>query len=133
MNALEVASFAKELASSERSKRYFIFGAVGVGKTYFVSSFIKAIDESVRVKSPTYSYVNEYESKKGKIVHIDAYRLSGYKELESIGFFEYLKEDIYLFVEWSDNIENYIPKNSNLIYMKYLDLDRRSIDLKCIS
>ena len=134
MNRVEVSELAKKLADSSKvPSRYFLFGDVGVGKTYFVSQFVKYLDSTVRVKSPTYSYVNEYNTKKGRVIHIDAYRLSNVEDLESIGFFQYLKDNIYLFVEWSENIRDHIPKDSYLVDIKYIDLDERDLKIRCIS
>ena len=43
-----------------------------------------------KVKSPTFSLVEEYKYNKIDITHIDLYRIKTIDELHSIGFFEYL-------------------------------------------
>lgn len=136
MNFEEVSSKAKRLAESVEIPSYIFFtGPVGVGKTFFIKKFVEAIDSSIAVSSPTYSIVNEYKLKDFKIVHVDAYRVGSEKDLESIGFFNFIQDKkIILLVEWSELIKKFVPKNHIVVNMKYINENSRSVEvLKCTS
>ena len=52
--------------------------------------------------------VHEY-SGRWPIYHFDMYRVSGYEELYSTGYYDYLDSGIML-IEWSENIEEELPE-----------------------
>ena len=85
-------------------------GELGVGKTAFTRGFASALDIS-GVKSPTYTIVNEYRGKK-RLFHFDMYRIEGEDDLYSIGYDEYIESDGYSIIEWSENIEEYLPEDT---------------------
>ena len=85
-------------------------GEMGVGKTAFTRCFALALGVS-GVKSPTYPIVNEYRGKR-RIFHFDTYRISDGDDLYSTGFDDYIETDGYTVVEWSENIEDYIPEDA---------------------
>lgn len=105
---------AKELAISlDKSKPHFIamFGDLGVGKTAFVRGLCSVLAPGARVKSPTYTVVNEYKGVKIPFYHFDVYRINDDDELYSVGFYDYLSKGICV-VEWSENILDSIPENA---------------------
>ena len=77
-------SFAKTL---EQNAIVALDGELGAGKTCFVRGMCEGLGGDPRqVNSPTFTIMQEYEVANGKrLVHIDAYRLSGEDELETIG------------------------------------------------
>ena len=83
------------------------FGDLGAGKTTITRSIVKALESDNDVSSPTFAIVNEYKGK-FNIYHFDMYRISGWDDLYSTGFFDYLDNGI-LIIEWSENIENALP------------------------
>ncbi len=85
-------------------------GELGVGKTAFTRGFASALDIS-GVKSPTYTIVNEYRGKK-RLFHFDMYRIEGEDDLYSIGYDEYIESDGYSLIEWSENIEDFLPEDT---------------------
>lgn len=86
-----------------------MFGDLGAGKTAFTRGFTKGMDISCDVSSPTFALVNEYRNGKKTLYHFDMYRISGWDDLYSTGFFDYLDEGASLIIEWSENIENILP------------------------
>ena len=112
----------------------FLYGEIGVGKTTFARLLInsfenkKKIDKS-EVLSPTFNIVFEYEIKKFKIKHFDLYRLKNKNDIENIGLFENLEQNITL-IEWPELIKNK-PKNRIDLFFKYSkDYNKRSLIIK---
>lgn len=61
------------------------------------------------VSSPTFALVNEYRGNGKTLYHFDMYRISGWDDLYSTGYFDYLDEGASLIIEWSENIEAVLP------------------------
>ena len=87
-----------------------LYGEMGVGKTAFVRGFCRffGID---RVKSPTYTVVNEYRGSK-TVIHMDLYRLRDEDDLISVVYDDYLGRQAYLLCEWSERIPSAIPEDA---------------------
>lgn len=84
-------------------------GEMGVGKTAFVRGFAGAFG-ILRVKSPTYTIVNEYTGDRGvHIYHFDMYRITDGDDLYSTGYDDYISRDGYCIAEWSENVTEYLP------------------------
>lgn len=86
-------------------------GGLGMGKTAFVRGALKAFGNDAFVSSPTFALVHDYGGSP-HIYHFDMYRVNGWDDLYSTGFFDYLNEDSVLFIEWSENIENALPEDT---------------------
>jgi tRNA threonylcarbamoyladenosine biosynthesis protein TsaE len=93
-----------------------IDGQLGAGKTRFVRGVARGlgVDES-RVASPTYVIVHQYPAHNDQglstLNHVDAYRLHGAEELESIGWDTVVGDDgtghraASTLIEWAGRIE----------------------------
>ena len=46
------------------------------------------------------------------------YRISGWDDLYSTGYFDYLEAGGCLIIEWSENIENALPENTVRVYIE---------------
>ena len=78
----------------------FLFGDLGVGKTYFSQQIIKSFTSEEFVSSPTYNIVNTYKYNDDvDILHCDLYRLNSYDEVLELGILDNLDKKILL-VEW---------------------------------
>ena len=86
-------------------------GGLGMGKTAFVRGALKAFGNDAFVSSPTFALVHDYGGSP-HIYHFDMFRVNGWDDLYSTGFFDYLNEDSVLFIEWSENIENALPEDT---------------------
>ena len=110
----ETENIAYEFALTlEEGKSEFIamYGDLGVGKTAFVRGLAKALAPNARVKSPTFTIVNEYKGGKIPFYHFDVYRISDDDELYAMGFDDYTQNGICV-VEWSENIPDSIPSDA---------------------
>jgi tRNA threonylcarbamoyladenosine biosynthesis protein TsaE len=106
-------------------------GEMGAGKTCFVRGLCEGLGGDPRqVSSPTFSIVQEYEVANGnRLIHIDAYRLSGEDELESIGWDELLQDaDAIIAIEWPSKIKKAIPAGALLMNISHIDFYSREIE-----
>lgn len=102
----------KFLEHTQGHKVFAFEGEMGAGKTTFIAQLIKAMGVPDTVSSPTYGYVNEYESPYfGIIYHFDLYRITDENEAYDIGVEEYFYNDNYIFIEWAKKINNLLPEN----------------------
>lgn len=85
-------------------------GDLGAGKTAFVKGLAAAIGYDGEVSSPTFAIVQEYVGGRLPIYHFDMYRVSGWDDLYSTGYFDYVDSGAILAVEWSENIAAALPE-----------------------
>lgn len=89
-------------------------GGLGAGKTTMVKEILKQMGVLAVVTSPTFSYVNSYAAKNGRIVHhFDLYRISSLDQFLALGFDEYLvAQGAINFIEWPAAIESLLTKDA---------------------
>ena len=98
------AELARSLIEERPDELYFVCltGDLGAGKTAFVRGFSSVLSAGSRVKSPTYTVVNEYLRGSVPLYHFDLYRLEDSDDgLESIGFDHYIQTG-HCILEWSE-------------------------------
>ena len=105
-------------------------GDLGAGKTCFTSGFAKGMGYSGDVCSPTFAIVNEYRGGRLDIYHFDMYRISGWEDLYTTGYFEALESGGVLFIEWSENIEAALPESYVTVTIERLSENDRRIMVK---
>lgn len=88
-----------------------MYGDLGAGKTVFVRGFASVLSPSSRVKSPTYTIVNEYRKGEKPLFHFDLYRISSPDELDGFGFDDYLASGNCI-AEWCENIGDRLPEGA---------------------
>lgn len=89
-------------------------GTMGMGKTAFVRGALRAYRNPAFVSSPTFALVHDYGGTP-RICHFDMYRVQSLDDLYSTGFFDYLRDDSILFIEWSEHIIDALPENTVFI------------------
>ena len=112
------------------NSKYLLFnGPMGSGKTTLIKAIVRKLGCDDSVSSPSFSLVNEYEIKDSVVYHFDFYRIKNEIEAFDIGFEDYLREDVWCFIEWGENIPNLIPNNVNLINFTEINGDSRIIEI----
>ena len=125
----DTIKFAEDFATKLNNHSIIILsGDLGSGKTKFTEGLLKHFGLANEISSPTFTIVNEYDTKNFKIYHFDLYRLSDIDEFYAIGGEEYLQNGICIF-EWGEMIEEILPTN----YMKIsFSRDTENTDLRIL-
>lgn len=117
-----------ELAQNLESEKFpnmviCLIGDLGSGKTVFTKAFAQALGITDNITSPTFNIIKEYDNAEMNLYHMDVYRLSDIKQ--DIGISEYFNKKGVTIIEWSDLIEDILPKNRLEIKIKIIDEDTR--------
>ena len=100
-NRLELRTWAHaEAVKWPRPCVILLDGDVGAGKTQLTRWFCEALGVN-DVASPTFAIHHRYS---GGVDHVDLYRVASDADLESSGFWDLLKGDRLLFVEWANRL-----------------------------
>ena len=100
------AQLAQELKKGDVIAFY---GELGAGKTAFTKGVCSHFDIDY-VHSPTFTIVNEYNGSI-TVYHFDAYRIDGDSWING-GFDEYLYNDGICIIEWAENLDGILPKDT---------------------
>ena len=106
----ELIALAGKIASiTPAGAILYLKGGLGAGKTTFARGFIQSLGTTAKIKSPTYTLIEEYDLPGKHIVHVDLYRLHDADELSYIGFPEEIPENSIMLIEWPERAVAYIP------------------------
>ncbi len=84
-------------------------GELGAGKTHLVRGLLRALGETGPVKSPTYTLVEPYDLRGGRVLHLDLYRLADVDEWWSLGLEDDPPDAALWCVEWPDKAGSALP------------------------
>lgn len=110
-----------------------MIGELGSGKTTATKYIAEYFGLADQITSPTFVIMKNYQLNKShnginEIVHMDAYRLHGAPDAESIGLSEIISNNsILLIVEWPENISNILPQGCKEIRFEHMGGDMRKI------
>jgi len=79
-----------------------LVGPLGAGKTRFVAGLARGLGVHGRVRSPSFTLVNEYASGRLRLFHLDLYRLEP-PETHGLGL-EEMRERGIVAVEWGERL-----------------------------
>lgn len=113
----DVAELAlKDLLAKNESRKsaalLLLSGELGAGKTTFAQAVGKSLGVTERMTSPTFVIQKEYQVQStGKntefkrLIHIDAYRLESFADLELLGWHEFVKDpQTLILLEWPEQV-----------------------------
>ena len=127
----ELPFAAKQFVQITRgSRKYAIYGKMGVGKTTFIKAVCLELEANDVVSSPSFAIINVYQTLSGtSIYHFDLYRIRDKKELFDLGYEDYFYSDAYVFVEWPEKAEEIIPEDMIRVKITESDDGTRIISL----
>ncbi len=126
----QTGEIAKKLAEKLSGGEVIAYsGDLGAGKTCFTKHLAKALGFNGIVTSPTFALVNEYIGGRLPIYHFDMYRVEGWEDLYSTGFFDYEASGGVLAVEWSENIAAALNGNTIYVHIEKLGENERKIKI----
>ena len=124
----ETEKFAERLAKKLSGGEIIAYrGGMGMGKTCFTRGLAKGLGFEGVVTSPTFALVNEYIGGRLPLYHFDMYRVDGWDDLYSTGYFDYLESGGVIAAEWSENIENALEGRVITIEFQRIDDNVRKI------
>lgn len=103
-------------------------GDLGAGKTYMTKGIAEGMGIRDYITSPTFTILNIYEGDL-TLYHFDVYRIDDPREMEEIGFDEYLYGDGVCVVEWGSIVSELLPEDTIDVHIKKLDDDVREIEI----
>ena len=130
---LDISSELNTKKVSERFAEFLKPGDLGVGKTTFIKYLINYLqkkfqENTTEVSSPTFNILNEYKINNINIHHYDLYRLKDIREIDNLGIYEELKNNITL-IEWPEIISKNLKDFISLNFRYENDFDKRSITI----
>ncbi|MBT8183846.1 MAG: tRNA (adenosine(37)-N6)-threonylcarbamoyltransferase complex ATPase subunit type 1 TsaE [Eudoraea sp.] len=127
----ELPGIAARILANAPSKTLCFYGEMGAGKTTLIKAMVKELEGADPASSPTFGLVNEYHTQTGELLgyHFDFYRITEETEALDIGFEDYLLRDIWVFIEWPEKINAFLPEDRTEIHLKILDQQSRSLEI----
>jgi tRNA threonylcarbamoyladenosine biosynthesis protein TsaE len=105
-------------------------GGLGAGKTTFAKGFARGLGVIDEVTSPTYTIVSEYEGRL-RLHHIDAYRLSGPEDFDSVGGGDLVADEGGVcLIEWSERVAPALPSRAVAVDIAVEEDGSRSLSLE---
>lgn len=104
-------------------------GTLGAGKTTITKGIAKALGVTQEITSPTFNLILEYEGRL-PLYHIDVYRLQGDEDFEDIGANDLLYGNGVCIIEWSEKVQQSLPKNTIILDMQIQDDGSRKVSLQ---
>ena len=106
-------------------------GELGAGKTYFVKGIAGGlgVTDTREVRSPTFVLVSEYEGRL-RLYHVDAYRLKGADDLETLGSRDFVFGEGVTVVEWADRVEGSLPAERLTVRLEHVDATTRRMNFE---
>ena len=127
----EIEDVAKSLINEINGVNIILLkGELGTGKTTLIKSILKNLGIEENITSPTFSIVNQYSTSNLLMNLVDLYWIKSSKELDVIGFEEYLDNEGISFIEWPEIAMSKISYHYIEIYIKFIDEKSREITLK---
>lgn len=130
LNDLETV--ATDIIQMAGDRKVWAFtGDLGAGKTTLIKALASLLGSADNVSSPTYTIVNQYIYPQGNIYHIDAYRLEDEEEAFNIGIEDIIDSGDYVWIEWPQQIESFLP--DDIVSIRFsIHPDSRTLELEIV-
>lgn len=124
----ETIQLGKKIAKNlKKGDIYVLTGDLGSGKTKLTEGILTYFGLENEISSPTFTIVNEYQTKDFPIYHFDVYRLNDCDEFLAIGGEEYFEKGVSI-IEWGEMIEEILPENyTQITFSRDLEQENRRV------
>jgi tRNA threonylcarbamoyladenosine biosynthesis protein TsaE len=110
----------------------FLNGDLGMGKTTLARGFLRALGQTDRVPSPTYTLIEPYELGPLTVYHVDLYRLVNPRDADELGLSELPGPGVVLLVEWPERAGGRLPP-ADIAVTLTLAGDGRKLELRAVT
>ena len=131
----ESGDVTQTIAFAKKLSRYLVKGDVialmgdlGSGKTTFIRGIARGLGFRGAVNSPTFVILKVYENKI-PLYHFDLYRLQSMKDLEDIGYEDFISDSGICVIEWAQKARTLLPSFYLAVTMRIRAQNTRSIRL----
>jgi len=107
----------------------YLSGDLGSGKTSFARGLIHALGFDGKVKSPSYSLVEQYSLNIHRVNHFDLYRFKAPEEWLESGFNEFIDGKDINMIEWPEKAYPYLPTPDLRMNWQYIDNNKRKVSI----
>lgn len=126
----EMRQLARQVASRlQGGENLLLYGDLGAGKTTFTQGLAEGFNVSRAVKSPTFTFLKEYDLPNGRLAHYDLYRLEknpALHELEVIELPDRLTDpEVITVVEWADRLSELPDDHHRIVFSEEADGSRK--------
>lgn len=97
----------------------YLEGELGAGKTTLARGFLRGLGHEGRVKSPTYSLMEPYDTPSGRVLHLDLYRLADPDEAAWLGLADDDGRPTRLLVEWPAHGAGWLPAPDLVVRLEH--------------
>lgn len=123
-------TFLDSISQTDKAVIVCLYGNLGAGKTALTQAFARELGVKENITSPTFVIEKLYETTHPffkRLIHVDAYRLSGGVELQVLNFEELVvNRNNLIVIEWPENVNEILPENHLKIYCEFVDETTRS-------
>jgi tRNA threonylcarbamoyladenosine biosynthesis protein TsaE len=127
-------AFGERLARELPPRRtVLLIGNLGAGKTTLAKGIVQGLGAAPpeEVSSPTFTLIHEYG--RGRVYHIDLYRLDELSEVATLGLDEIFDREAVVLIEWGERFPQILPRERTEIRIRSLDNDEREIEITEVS
>ncbi len=127
-NETKTLELAKKIALKINSGTLlYLSGELGAGKTAFVRGLIAELGFDGKIKSPSYSLVEQYRLDLHTINHFDLYRFKSPDEWIEAGFNEFINGADINLIEWPEKGYPNLPTPDISMTWAHLDENKRNV------
>jgi tRNA threonylcarbamoyladenosine biosynthesis protein TsaE len=130
----ETLALGRELARHLPSRAVILLiGNLGAGKTTLAKGIVEGLGAAPpeEVTSPTFTLIHEYG--RGRVYHIDLYRLDEPKEVATLGLDELFDRDAVILIEWGERFPHLVPAARTEIRIRATENDEREFEIRQLS
>jgi tRNA threonylcarbamoyladenosine biosynthesis protein TsaE len=130
----------EELARALPRKRVvLLIGNLGAGKTTLAKGMVLGLGaaQPEEVSSPTFTLIQEYGTQehesRGRVYHIDLYRLDDPRQVATLGLEEIFDRDAVVLIEWGERFPQLLPPERTEIRIRTTGENDREIEVREVS